>query len=105
MWLPWWISHKESAGSAENKGDTGLIPGSGRFPGGGNGNYSSILAWKIPWTEEPGGLSSEGSKRVGHDWATEHIIIILVFLAKKIINSGTDDMRIEGKELKIGQDN
>ena len=28
------------------------------------------LAWKIPWTEEPGGLQSMGSRRVGHDWAT-----------------------------------
>ena len=29
--------------------------------------HSSILAWKIPWTEEPGGLQSKGSQRVGHD--------------------------------------
>ena len=33
--------------------------------------HSSILAWKIPWTEEPGGLQSMGLQRVGHDWATE----------------------------------
>ena len=32
--------------------------------------HSSILAWKIPWTEEPGGLQSMGSQRVGHDCAT-----------------------------------
>ena len=32
--------------------------------------HSSALAWKIPWTEEPGGLQSMGSQRVGHDWAT-----------------------------------
>ena len=32
--------------------------------------HSSILAWKIPWTEEPGRLQSTGSQRVGHDWAT-----------------------------------
>jgi len=32
--------------------------------------HSSIHAWKIPWTEEPGGLQSMGSQRVGHDWAT-----------------------------------
>ena len=32
--------------------------------------HSSTLAWKIPWTEEPGGLQSRGSLRVGHDWAT-----------------------------------
>ena len=29
--------------------------------------HSSVLAWKIPWTEEPGGLQSVGSQRVGHD--------------------------------------
>ena len=29
--------------------------------------HSSILAWEIPWTEEPGGLQSTGSQRVGHD--------------------------------------
>ena len=32
--------------------------------------YSSTLAWKLPWTEEPGGLQSMGSLRVRHDWAT-----------------------------------
>ena len=32
--------------------------------------HSSTLAWKIPWTEEPGGLQSIGSLRVRHDWAT-----------------------------------
>ena len=32
--------------------------------------HSSILAWRIPWTEEPGGLQPMGSQRVGHDWAT-----------------------------------
>ena len=32
--------------------------------------HSSILVWKIPWTEEPGRLQSLGSQRVGHDWAT-----------------------------------
>ena len=39
-----------------NAGDAGLIPGSGRSPAKGNGNPSSILAWEVPWTEEPGGL-------------------------------------------------
>ena len=50
-----------------NTGDVGLIPGSRRSPGDGNGNHSSILAWRIPWTEELGGLQSTGSQRVGHD--------------------------------------
>ena len=31
--------------------------------------HSSILAWRIPWTEEPGGLQSIGSHRVGHNWS------------------------------------
>ena len=53
-----------NAGDAE---DVGLIPGSGKSPEGGNGTHSSILAWKIPWTEETGGLQSAGSQRVGHD--------------------------------------
>ena len=32
--------------------------------------HSSILAWKIPWTEEPSGLQSIASQRVRHDWST-----------------------------------
>ena len=34
--------------------------------------YSSILAWEIPWTEDPGGLQSMGHKRVGHDAQRDH---------------------------------
>ena len=34
--------------------------------------HSSILAWRIPWTEELGGLQSFGSQRVGHNWVTKH---------------------------------
>ena len=36
--------------------------------------YSSILAWRIPWTEEPGGLQSMGSQRVRYNWATNTFI-------------------------------
>ena len=50
-----------------NEGDSGLIPGSGRFPGEGNGYPLHILAWTILWTEEPSGLQSMGSQRVGCD--------------------------------------
>ena len=35
--------------------------------------HSSILAWKIPWTQEPGGLQSIGSEGAGHRRATEHM--------------------------------
>ena len=36
----------------------------------GMATHSSILAWRIPWTDEPGGLQSMGSQRGGHDWVT-----------------------------------
>ena len=42
-------------------GDAGLIPGSGRCPGVEMAICSHSLAWKIPWTEEPGGVQSMGS--------------------------------------------
>ena len=53
---------KESAYNTGDTGDSVLITGSGRSPGGGNATHSSILAWKISWTEEPGGLQSKGSQ-------------------------------------------
>ena len=40
--------------------DTGSIPGLGRSPGEGNSYPLSILTWRMPWTEEPGGLQSMG---------------------------------------------
>ena len=39
--------------------------------------HFSILAWKIPWTEEPGGLQSKGLQWVRHDWATKHTHTVL----------------------------
>ena len=50
----------------------GSIPRLGWFPGEGNGTHSSILVWRIPWPEEPGGLQSTALQRVARDWATEH---------------------------------
>ena len=38
--------------------------------------HSSILAWRIPWTEEPGGLQSMGLQRVGHNWATNTTALV-----------------------------
>ena len=64
MGLPGDSDGKESACIT---GDPGLIPGLGGSPGGGNGNHSSILAWRIPCTEEPGRLYSRGSQTVGHN--------------------------------------
>ena len=47
--------------------DVASTPGSGRAPGVGNAAHSSLLAWRIPWTEEPGGFMV--SQRVRHDRA------------------------------------
>ena len=55
-----------------NAADAGSIPGSGRSPEKEVGIHSSVLAWEIPWTGEPGGLQSVGPQRAGHDIATEH---------------------------------
>ena len=59
---------KESACSA---GDPGSIPGSGDPLEKEMATHSSILAWRIPWTEKPGGLQSTGSQRVGHNLVTK----------------------------------
>ena len=52
--LPCWLCSKE---------DMGLIPGSGRCLGEGNGNTPSIPVGEMPWTEDPGGLQSMGSQK------------------------------------------
>ena len=58
----------EVKASASNAGDLGSIPGLGEDPLEKEmATHSSILAWRIPWSEEPGRLQSPGSQRVGHD--------------------------------------
>ena len=57
----------DGKGSACNAGDLGSILGSGRFLEKEMATHSCILAWRIPWTEEPGKLQLMGSERVGHD--------------------------------------
>ena len=60
-------SGEEPAFQAGDTTDAGVTPGSGRAFGVGNGNHSSILAWKIPWTEEPIRLPYMGLQRDGLD--------------------------------------
>ena len=60
----------EDKASARQEGDPGSIPELlGRSLEKEMANHSSILAWRIPWTEEPGGLQSTGSHRVKRDWS------------------------------------
>ena len=63
---------KESACNAANPTS---IPGLGRSEEG-NGYPPNILAWRIPWTEEPGGLQFVGLQRVRHDWATNTLTFL-----------------------------
>ena len=58
---------KNSSANAGGTGDLGSIPGLGDPLGEGTATHSSILAWRSPWREEPGGLQSMGLQRVGHD--------------------------------------
>ena len=68
--LPWWHSGKESACQCRRPGSN---PGSEDPLEKEMATHSNILAWEIPWTEEPGGLQSMGSQRVGHNLAIEQI--------------------------------
>ena len=66
----------EIKASACNAGDLGLTPGQEDPLEKEMATHSSILAWKIPWTEESGGLQSTGSQRVGHDPATSLSLLL-----------------------------
>ena len=63
---------KNLPANAGDARDSNSIPGSGRFLGEEMATHSSILAWEIPWTEEPSRLQSMGSQRVGCDVATKN---------------------------------
>ena len=67
MGFPAGSDGKETAYKA---GDPGLNPGQEDPLEKGMATHSSILAWRIPWTEEPGQLQSMGSQKVGHNWVT-----------------------------------
>ena len=62
--------------SACNAGDLGSIPGLGRSPAKEMAIHSNTLAWKIPWTEEPGGLQSMGSQESDTtEWLNHHNLL------------------------------
>ena len=70
MGLPWWLSGKESTCNAGDTRDMGsLVQSLGRedHQEKGMATHTSILAWRIPWTEEPGKLQPMGLQRVRHD--------------------------------------
>ena len=67
MGFPSGASGKETVCKHTIQRDAGLIPELGRSPEEGMATHSNILAWRILWTEEPGGLQCIGLQRVGHD--------------------------------------
>ena len=64
---------KNLLANAGDTGDLGLIPEWGRFPGEGSATHSSIHVWRIPWTEECGGLQLMGSQK--SDVAEDAIVL------------------------------
>ena len=75
-----------------NAGDVGSMPRLKDPLEEGMATYSRILAGRIPWTEESGGLQSMGSQRVGHDWVTEHTHThthMPVLEAQSVLSKGT----------------
>ena len=82
------ISGKESACQCRRHRGMGSVPGSENALEWEMANHSSILAWKIPWTEQPGGLQSRRSQIVRHDWAhpqiqaKSHFIRVIFFFSK-----------------------
>ena len=67
--LPWWLRWERIRLQC---GRPGFNPWVEKIPWRRERTHSSILAWRTPWTEEPGGLPSVGSQRVRHDRVTEH---------------------------------
>ena len=65
--LPRWHSGQESSCQCKRCGVWSLSPQEGEMA-----THSSILAWRIPWAEDPGGLQFMGSQRVGHSWVAEY---------------------------------
>ena len=66
------VVKKKKKNPPASAGDLGLVPESRNSPGEGNATHSSILAWEIQWTEEPGELQSMGSQSIVHEELSTH---------------------------------
>ena len=66
--------------------------------------HSSVLAWRIPWTEGPGGLQSMESQRVGHDWATEHAHTFVFMCVSSNLDKASQFLLGQIKSLNVWVD-
>ena len=66
----------------------------------GMATHSSILAWRFPWTEKPGGLQSMGWQRVGHGWATNTFTSKeVIFKLRYFLKSGEKSISVKGNSM------
>ena len=87
IWLPWWLSSKESTCQA---GDAGSIPGSRRFPGGGNGKPTPVfLLGESHGQKSLVGYSPRGHKRDGHDLVPKQQQSQRIYSTPSRVNTGT----------------
>ena len=68
----------------------------------GMATHSSILVWRIPWTEEPGGLQSMGLQRVRHDWETDTFSLSVVTLNNVTVRRENVRLSRLGKVVSSG---
>ena len=66
--------------------------------------HSSILAWRIPWTEKPGGLQSMGSRRVEHDWVTSLSLMNSVFCTSTLFPPLLQEEVVISRERSLSLD-
>ena len=81
--LPWWLSSKESACNTGAEGDWDSSLGQENTLEEEITTHSSILVWRIPWTEEPGRLHAVGLLRVGHCWSGLAVAVDLANVSYK----------------------
>ena len=91
----------DSKASVYNAGDQGSIPGWQDALEKEMAIHSRTIAWKIPWTEEPGRLQSMGSQRVGHDWATS-LYTISTLMAESEEELKSFLMKVKEESEKVG---
>ena len=89
--LSWWLSSKNNLPARQERQEMWVWSLGREDPlQEGMATHSTILAWRIPWTEELEGLQSMGSQRVGHNWAHTHTHCLYVYIYISFIHPSVD---------------